>query len=565
MSSVRVSFVPQILLGLVGAGALYIGFTLPPRAATLPPVTPDVRVVYGSYHIHTKRSDGTGTPDTIAAAAARAGLQFVILTDHGNATRPPDPPQYLHGVLTIDAVEISTADGHVVALGLSSAAPFPLAGEGRDVIEDVHRLGGWTVIAHPDSPKPDLRWRTWNVPYDAIEWLNIDSEWRDETPAHLAGTALRYFVRGPETIASLFQRPAQTLRRWDAAARFRAVTGLAAVDAHARLPWRTRHEGVQGDTLVALPSYVQTFRTIAQAAILDRPLSGDASIDSRLVLSALRAGRAFSAVTAYGAPAALTFVATQNGATAQMGGYLHIGAPASFQSIVNDPAARVALLHNGAQVAAGRGQVDFTGEVSAGGYRIEAFRSGTSVPWVVSNPIYGGEPDGAEDIAVFVPPPVRLVPLPGAPGWHIEKSASSTGTVAAEGAATRFSFALGPGAPLDQFAAVVGDLGDLSTEGFDRVQFTVRADRPTRFSVQLRLPGRGGARWRHSVYADDTPRQVVAHLQDFQPADRPTSQRPIVAHVRSVLFVVDTLNNVPSSRGTIWLSDLALGVGQAER
>ena len=25
------------------------------------------------------------------------------------------------------------------------------------------------VVAHPDSPKPALQWRTWNVPYDGID------------------------------------------------------------------------------------------------------------------------------------------------------------------------------------------------------------------------------------------------------------------------------------------------------------------------------------------------------------------------------------------------------------
>ena len=56
-------------------------------------------LVFGAYHVHSARSDGSGTPDEIAAAAARAGLRFVILTDHGDATRAPDPPAYRHGVL----------------------------------------------------------------------------------------------------------------------------------------------------------------------------------------------------------------------------------------------------------------------------------------------------------------------------------------------------------------------------------------------------------------------------------------------------------------------------------
>jgi hypothetical protein len=41
-----------------------------------------------------------------------------------------------------------------------------------------------------------------------------------------------------------------------------------------------------------------------------------------------------------------------------------------------------------------------------------------------------------------------------------------------------------------------------------------------------------------------------------------TSQRPFVAHVRGVLIVVDTLNNRPGDRGTVWVSDVKLGVAR---
>src|SRR5436309_12998804 len=83
------------------------------------------RTAPGAYHIHTARSDGVGDKRDVARAAARAGLTFVILTNHGDATRPPDPPAYLEGVLCLDAVEISTDDGHYVAIDMPRA-PYPL-------------------------------------------------------------------------------------------------------------------------------------------------------------------------------------------------------------------------------------------------------------------------------------------------------------------------------------------------------------------------------------------------------------------------------------------------------
>ena len=72
----------------------------------------------GAIHVHTRRSDGTGTVDEVAAAARRDGLQFVIFTDHGDGTKGSDTPAYRYGVLCIDALEVSTNGGHVVVLGL---------------------------------------------------------------------------------------------------------------------------------------------------------------------------------------------------------------------------------------------------------------------------------------------------------------------------------------------------------------------------------------------------------------------------------------------------------------
>ena len=128
----------------IAAGAAAVGLLLPPAARRVGQSArwPAMRVVVaGAVRVHSRRSSGGGTPDEIAAAARAAGLQFVVLTDHGDATRRPDPPAYRHGVLCLDAVEISAHGGHYVAIGLPQA-PYPLGGDARDVVEDVARLSG---------------------------------------------------------------------------------------------------------------------------------------------------------------------------------------------------------------------------------------------------------------------------------------------------------------------------------------------------------------------------------------------------------------------------------------
>ena len=165
----------MLTAALSAAVAVFVVLTIPPRRLQLQGAFDSA--VPGVLHVHTNRSDGLSGPDEVAAAAARAGLKFVVFTDHGDATRQPDPPRYRSGVLCLDGVEISTTGGHYVALDMP-ASPYPLGGEARDVVEDVKRLGGVGIAAHPDSPKADLKWREWTAPFDGIELLNLDTSWR---------------------------------------------------------------------------------------------------------------------------------------------------------------------------------------------------------------------------------------------------------------------------------------------------------------------------------------------------------------------------------------------------
>ena len=74
----------------------------------------------------------------------------------------------------MDGVEVSTTEGHYLAVGHHASA-YPLGGEARHVVEDIARLGGFGVAAHPFSTKESLRWKDWTTPIDGIEWLNTDS------------------------------------------------------------------------------------------------------------------------------------------------------------------------------------------------------------------------------------------------------------------------------------------------------------------------------------------------------------------------------------------------------
>lgn len=562
------------------AMAAFVFATLPPPALRLDGSLP-VHQAAGAYHVHSTRSDGTGTPEEIAEAASRAGLQFVILTDHGDGTRTPDEPAYHQGVLIIDALEVNTREGHVVALGLEQASPYPLAGLADDVIADIRRQGGMAIIAHPDSPRSELSWRgAPGLAGDGVEWLNADSEWRDESTWKLVQAVAHAVVRPSEAIGSLFTRPVRTLQRWDGASRVRPAVGLAAVDAHANIPWREQEEP-RRSTGLSWPSYESLFRTLVQTVVLDQPLSGEAVADARAVIAAIAGGRTYSTLRSQAWPSVLEFTAERGGEVFAMGERLPASAEAVTFSVrlPNAPGAHITLVRNGLPYRSGQGTLTVPAVTTPGVYRVEVSLPAQSTPWLVSNPIVLEGPDtgdaagagrggrgrgageGGPNTGTIEPVGVAL----DDPAWTIERDALSEGEFELDGARMRFAYALGGGAPRGQYAALVYTPG--RDEGLETVSFVAAAAEPMRLSIQVRLPegrGRSAQRWRRSVFIDRTPARYTLRLQDFEPADRPTQRRPIVTPIQSLLFVADTVNSHPGSSGIVWLSELSLGVNRLE-
>ena len=537
----------------------------PARRRLVAPADP--RIARGAVHVHTTISDGAGTPDDVAAAASRAGLDFVVLTDHGDATRAPSPPRYVGRVLLVDAVEISTTGGHYIAIGLPQA-PYRLAGEPRDVIEDVRRLGGFGVAAHPDSPKVELSWREWQAPFDGIEWLNADSSWRDERRPALARALFTYWLRAPEVIVSLFDRPERTLARWDALTRRRPVVGIAGHDAHARIGSRGDWEPADSGRTLRLPGYEAAFRAFSLAVGLAAPLTRrDAAADMAAILSGLRAGRVVTTLDGLAGPAYVELSAATSGGSVPMGSEVRAGMAATLTARLTPAAdgATMQLLRDGAVAARSNdGAVTLTHDASAPAavYRVEVLRPGAPgtppVPWIVTNPIRVGFPPARPALPLL--PVARWArPLPVAP-WRVEQHPASATTLnptilTPTNTAWTLEWRLGPGPRAGQYAAAAAAVPPGFLRDADRLSFVARSPRAMRISVQLRSSA-SGKRWQRSVYlSPDAARQTIA-FRELAPAD-PAEPAPFeAASVDALLFVVDTVNTVPGSTGEIWISEV---------
>lgn len=549
--TVRARGVAFVATGLLAALLLFSLAGLPWSAGVIPPADSVAarRFVRGAFHVHTARSDGAGDVPTVAAAAAAAGLQFVVLTDHGDGTRPPAPARYVEGVLCLDAVEISTDHGHYIAVD-AAPAPYPLGGAAEAVAEDVARLGGFGVAAHPTSARATLRWSDESVAVSGVEWLNADSEWRDESRLRLARALFAYPFRPAAALASLLDRPTESLALWDRIASTRRVLGFAGHDAHGGVgrsmeqPSRRR---------VPVPSYESSFRTFSTVVELDGALSGDAARDARAIADRLRGGRFYTEITSLGRGSALQFFAHSAQGRREQGSVLYGDWEAVFSA--RAPAmegSTVVAYRNGTPIAQASGaSLDFK-SAATGSYRVEVHIPGApgrpAVPWLASNPIFRHDP-----AAAWVAPPAPGLPLRfSETGWRVEHDPTSSASVAPAEGGVRFDFQLGGGERRSQFAAFVHDL-PLDTRTFDQIVLPASAGRPMRLSVQLRFAQDAGARWGRSVYFDARPCTALVGVASLRRIEGPAAM-PALSDATSLLLVADLVNTRPGDSGAVVLA-----------
>jgi predicted metal-dependent phosphoesterase TrpH len=123
-------------------------------------------------HIHSNCSDGHDEVKTILKAAARRKLAGISITDHdtlrgSEKARKIIKEQKLDLIL-IPGAEVTTAEGHLLVLGVRDIPPRGLSPE--ETTDLVHEQGGITIVPHPYHP---FRHAIGRVPKcDAVEVYN---------------------------------------------------------------------------------------------------------------------------------------------------------------------------------------------------------------------------------------------------------------------------------------------------------------------------------------------------------------------------------------------------------
>jgi len=121
-------------------------------------------------HVHTEDSPDAHTkindlPEIIGAK----GLDGIAVTEHNNF----DPPKF-DNVIIIPGVEISSAEGHIIALGVHENIPRNLSAD--ETIRRVHDQGATAIIPHPYDPVCEcVKISNLEVRPDAVETMNADA------------------------------------------------------------------------------------------------------------------------------------------------------------------------------------------------------------------------------------------------------------------------------------------------------------------------------------------------------------------------------------------------------
>ena len=329
--------------------------------------------VQGVYHIHSTFSDGSQPLEKIVDAATSVGLDFIILTDHGNPNRASLASQgWKEDLLVLAGSELSVSRGHLVALGFRPPDGM-FAQNAEAAAQEVAAAGGFTIIAHPFSK---TRW-SWGpfAGYSGIEVVNSDSMLKENffrTLPYLPTLLLSPRIFLLKTLV----RPSQSLRKWDELCATQAVSGYFSTDAHL--------------------AYRMLFSCFRLHVLLEEPLAAKFEEARAQVFNSLRGGAFYCAVDSARPAPGFPFWLESQGGRFQMGSAvprnvsprMRLRARAAFPFAV-----QTHLLRDGEVVLRSEEtDISFPSE-RPGVYRIEIYLRGGSplardFPWIISNPIY---------------------------------------------------------------------------------------------------------------------------------------------------------------------------------
>jgi len=363
--------------------------------------------VRGAISVHSGRShDAEGSLEQVAAAAARTGLDLVILGDHPGDWMDEGgdvlAPRRMEDVLLVPGLELVISGvGRTLAVGLDTLAGR-WDGDVASLSARADSLEGFLSVVHPRSPRGRERWNGLEAPgvhawesFDVSEMarLRLKDPWAAyHVASFLAGLAVG---RGHASLLGLWREGTSTpaILAYDSARATRPLVLTGGLNHHPKAR--------RGDFL--FPAYEPFFRTVVNHLLLeDSALAADPLEARAQIVRGLRSGRLY--VSLGGSEDAGGFDVEGLGAdqsSTPMGGRRPWGGSETL--LVHLPKAGrhrllVRIMRDGNEAAwleADAGRSLRWPLPGPGVYRVEVFRAGMRIgglrygfrPWILSNPL----------------------------------------------------------------------------------------------------------------------------------------------------------------------------------
>jgi hypothetical protein len=345
----------------------------------------------GVLHIHTRASDGSGTVAEVMAAAEKANLSFIAITDHNVAMSEADLAEDPPDLPIISGVEVGTSAGHFLALGIPASWKLPKTNDDRELLAAARAVGALRVLAHPFHPHTP--WTDWNTSdFDAMEIWNEDAAWRQNNFFTLLDALLLYGENNQLALVRLASTPEANFAKWDELLQRRPVAGLCAADTHARVRLAFGKDW-------HFPGYVPSLEVAREHLLLPPDAGGGnpALASAAELLDALRAGHSYCGLDSLYPSDGFFFRVSSGGSSGGPGDSLHWAGAARLR-VSTPPASGIPLIkvfRDGREIDEQRAAEIDEPISGPGRYRTEVFLRQPGVSgfgrwtlWVFTNPVY---------------------------------------------------------------------------------------------------------------------------------------------------------------------------------
>ncbi|HKY30291.1 MAG TPA: hypothetical protein VJM12_20335 [Pyrinomonadaceae bacterium] len=357
----------------------------------------------GVVHVHSfLGGHSSGTFEEIIAGAKSNRLDFVVMTEHPARdlnTADLTLKGIHNNVLFVNGNEVKTRSGDRMLLVPGDR----LASKDSDwTTSEVlkRRESGLEFVAYPED------FTSWGASgLTGVEVYNVFTNTRTISPVLMFFDTVWSYSSYPDLLfATFYERPGESLRRWDKAilTKGERLVAIAGNDAHANVGF-----GLSGESLlrVRLDPYERSFKLVRVHVLVgtagdstatpqinpDQASSGQ--LNDQALLGAIAEGHCFIGFDLFGDTTGFRFTAQDANERKIMGDEIKLDGEVRLTASVPVPA-RVVLFKDGVAIKDDWSvkSLEFVAK-EKGSYRIEVYLSQLpgrvkDQPWIISNPIY---------------------------------------------------------------------------------------------------------------------------------------------------------------------------------